>query len=218
MSARPARPAAPPVGVAPGGGPRPARGDATATVLAPGGACSCPRGVEDIRCPTHGPDAVYTPPVPVGVFDPRPIILRLPFDRPPLTTNEARAASGWGPEHRAKKLVQSATYRVVRHARVPRLQQVRITLTWYTRDRHTRDCGLLFPMAKAAIDALTPPRPPLLAGTRTKSGGTRKTTREAKIGAGVIAADDAGVVISETLAIVLADPDPRIELRIDPVA
>jgi len=161
---------------------------------------------------------VYTPPVLIG-FDPRPWILRLPFDRPPITANEARSASGhWGGEARAKKLVQSATVNVVRHARVPLLNIVRVTLTWHAPDRGTRDCGSLSPMMKAAVDALTPPRAALLAGTRTKSGGIRKTTREAKIGAGIIVRDDASIVVSETLAIVLADPDPRIMLRIDPVA
>ncbi|GAA0897829.1 hypothetical protein [Pseudonocardia zijingensis] len=145
------------------------------------------------------------------------IVLRLPFTRPPITANEARSTAHWSNQNIAKRQVAHAVVAIVKHARIPHLDRVAITLTWYAPDHGTRDSDSLYPMAKAVIDALTPPAPAIPKGAPTKAGTPRKRTKAAKLGAGILNDDHAGIVTSTTTAIVLGDPDPRIELALQPL-
>lgn len=147
------------------------------------------------------------------------IVLRLPFTRPPVTANEARGgqAAHWSKQNRAKREVAHAVVTVVRQARVPHLDRVAITLTWYAPDHHERDCDGLYPMLKAVIDALTPPQPAIPKGAPTKAGTPRKQPKAAKLGAGILDGDHAGIVESTTTRIVQGDADPRIELALHPL-
>ena len=142
------------------------------------------------------------------------IVWRLPFVVPPMTANEARDGhSGhWSNQAKAKKLVAEAVYTIAK-ANPPTLNTItrcRATLTWYAGDYGRRDCGALSVMMKACLDALSPGR----AAYVTTRGGKRKTV-PATLGLGFIPDDSANVVVSETLAIVQGDRDPRIELRLD---
>jgi hypothetical protein len=166
---------------------------------------------------THGDDllravrglARHTEPV---------IVLRLPFTRPPVTANEARgSAAHWSAQNRAKREVAHAVAAVARQARVPRLDRVAITLTWYAPDYVERDCDGLGPMLKATIDALTPPQDAIPKGAPTKAGTPRKQPKAAKLGAGILNGDHASIVESTTTRIVQGDPDPRIELTLRPL-
>jgi hypothetical protein len=148
----------------------------------------------------------------------RPIVLRLPFTSPPVSANEARgAAAHWSAQTRAKRQVAQAVTAVVRQARVRRLDRVAVTLTWYAPDHGIRDCDGLYVMLKAALDALTPPEPAIPKGTPTKSGKPRERAKAAKLGAGILDGDHAGIVESTTTRIVQADPDPRVELTLHPL-
>jgi hypothetical protein len=178
----------------------------------------CTDTSEHIRCPEHGPDAPYVPTVALMPETLEPIRLRLPFVKPPITANEARHDAHWGGQAREKKVVAQAVMAVVRQARVPALERVAIELTWFAPDYGIRDPdGLAYPMGKAVIDALTPPRAAIPKGAPTKAGGRRKTALPAKIGAGIIPGDDARYVESVLYRIILADPDPRIELLLRPL-
>ena len=180
--------------------------------------CRCMPGFDDVRCTEHGAGGQYRPPVVLMADDTPPIVLRLPFVAPPITANQARSASmHWAPEHAAKRLVESAVIAVVKQARVPVLERVAITLTWYAPDYGRRDPDSLFPMLKAVIDALTPARPPKPKGSRTKAGKPREKSQPGKAGTGIIVDDHAGIVESTTTRILLGQPDPRIELRLDPL-
>lgn len=180
--------------------------------------CRCPDGEVDIRCRVHGAHpSEYTPPVALGYHD--PVLLRLPFTHPPLTMNEARSTVGhWSGEHDAKRTVQAAVANMLRSQRVPTIAgKIRVTLTWYVGDRRRVDPDSLGPMLKACLDGMTPYRPPILKGSRTRAGTARKKAQAAKLGAGIIPDDHAGIVESVTMRIVLSSRDPRIELLIEPL-
>lgn len=177
--------------------------------------CPCRPGTVHVACPRHGPAAPYRPRVVLG--DPPPVVLRLPFTTPPLTTNEGRNGTGhWSGRAKAKKTVQDAVVAVGRAARVPAYHRVRVLLTWYAPDKGTRDPDGLSEMLKAVMDALTPPRPAVAAGTPTKAGGRRKKAQQAKTGLGIIPDDSARFVDLVAMRIVLDSPDPHIALRIEP--
>lgn len=163
-----------------------------------------------------------TPPIPAPAAvahrdDAGAIVLVLPFTAPPVTANEARnGTKGWRQQAAAKREVAAAVMAALVERRVQPMARVRFTLTWYAPDRGTRDPDGLFPMLKACIDACTPPRDPIPLSEPTKAGRERKRAHPGKAGVGIIADDHAGHVASCTTAIVLADPHPRIEFRIDP--
>lgn len=140
--------------------------------------------------------------------------LRLPFTEPPVTANDARRAGHWSSQAAAKIQVEQAVAVLVKAARIPPLPRCAVELTWYVTDYRTRDDDGLFVMLKAARDALTPPLPPIPAGSLTQAGTPRKKAKRAKIGAGIIPDDSARYVESSRTAIVLGDPDPRMELTI----
>jgi hypothetical protein len=147
-----------------------------------------------------------------------PIVIRLPYTRPPVTANEARnGAAHWSGQNKAKRNVAEAVVALVRQHQVPQLARVAVTLTWYAPDYGTRDCDGLYPMLKAVLDALTPPQDAIPKGAPTKAGTPRKTSKAAKLGAGIIPGDHASIVTSTTTAIVQGDPDPRIELTLQPL-
>jgi hypothetical protein len=149
---------------------------------------------------------------------PDPVKLRLPFVRPPVTANEARnGAAHWRIQGREKRAVEAAVVAVVRQARVPHLDRVRIRLVWFAPDYVERDCDGLYPMLKAVIDALTPPRPAIPRGAPTKAGPPRKTGMRAKLGAGIIAGDHAGIVVETATRIIQGSDDPRVELHLMPL-
>lgn len=141
-------------------------------------------------------------------------VLRLPFARPPVTANEARSTAHWSKQHAAKVDVTEAVVRMIEADGVPPLDRVAVTLVWYSPDHGVRDCDGLYPMLKAVLDALTPPRPAIPKGAPTKAGTPRKKPQAAKLGAGIIPDDRAEIVASTTCRIVQADPDPRIELHL----
>lgn len=140
--------------------------------------------------------------------------LRLPFSEPPVSANDARRAGHWGAQASAKIQVGQAVATLVRQAGIPVLPRCAVELTWYVADYRTRDDDGLFVMLKSARDALTPPRPAVPAGTPTQAGTPRRKAQRAKIGAGIITDDSARYIESSRTAIVLGDPDPRIELTI----
>lgn len=145
-----------------------------------------------------------------------PFVLRLPFTVPPVTANEVRQAH-WTIQARAKIEVAEAVVEAARAAGVPPLERVAITLVWFAPDNGVRDCDGLYPMLKAAIDALTPARPAIPKGTPTRTGTPRKKAQAAKLGVGILPDDRAEIVESTTTRIVQADPDPRIELWLQPL-
>lgn len=156
-------------------------------------------------------------PPPAAAPLPDPVTLRLPFTQPPVTANDARRAGHWSAHARPKRTVQEAVYVIARAERVPPMERVAVTLTWYRGDYGRCDPDGLAPMVKACIDALTPPRPALPKGSLTTAGTPRERAQAAKTGAGVLRDDDASVVESVTLRIVLGDPDPRVELHLLPL-
>lgn len=146
--------------------------------------------------------------------------LRLPFHAPPLTANDARRG-GTGHYHsqsRAKRDVAAAVVAVVRHARVPHLDRLRLRLVWYAPDYGRRDCSGLQVMLKACEDALTPPRDAIPKGTIGKTTGKpREKGVPAKLGVGIIDDDHAGILVETSMAIELGCADPRIELELYPL-
>lgn len=139
--------------------------------------------------------------------------IRLPFTEPPVSANDARRGH-WRSQWAAKIEVEQAVTVLVRAARIPKLDRCALELTWYVPDYRVRDDDGLAVLLKAARDALTPSRPAVPAGAPTQSGTPRKKAQRAKLGAGIIPDDNARYVESSTTAIVLGDPDPRIELTI----
>lgn len=140
--------------------------------------------------------------------------LRLPFVKPPVSANDARDARHWGSQWAAKIAVEQAVVAVVKQAGIPPLPRCAVEVIWYAKDYGVRDDDGLYVMLKAARDALCPPKPAVPAGTLTKAGTPRKKAQRAKVGAGIIPDDSARYVESSRTAIVLGDPDPRIELVI----
>lgn len=139
--------------------------------------------------------------------------IRLPFSEPPVSANDARRGH-WRSQWAAKIEVEQAVTVLVRAAHVPRLDRCALELTWYVSDYRVRDDDGLAVLFKAARDALTPSRPAVPAGAPTQAGTPRKKAQRAKLGAGIIPDDSARYVESSRTAIVLGDPDPRIELTI----
>lgn len=139
--------------------------------------------------------------------------IRLPFTEPPVSANDARRGH-WRSQWAAKIEVEQAVAVLVRAARVPKLDRCALELTWYAPDYRVRDDDGLAILLKSVRDALTPPRPAVPAGTPTQAGTPRKKAQRAKIGAGIITDDSARYVESSRTAIVLGDPDPRIDLVI----
>lgn len=145
-------------------------------------------------------------------------VIRLPYTAPPVTANEARNGKAhWRTQGKEKRSVEEATVAVVRAARVPHLDRVSVRLVWFAPDYIERDCDGLYPMLKAVIDALTPPRPAIPKGALTRAGTRRKTAQRAKIGAGIIDKDHAGIVVETATRIVQGSDDPRIELWLQPL-
>lgn len=170
----------------------------------------------DAAMPEWGPDTrEWAEDIADRIAPARSWLLTLPFERPPVTANDARNTAGWRAESAGKRLVAQAVVVAVRQAQVPALARCAVTVTWHAPDRQTRDSDGLGPFAKAAIDALTPPRDAVPKGTPLKSGkGVRQKAAPAKLGAGIIADDHAGIVEAVTLRIVQASPPARLELLI----
>lgn len=155
---------------------------------------------------------LFDPPTEVG---PLPCwVIRLPYTAPPVTANDARSTLHYYRQNASKRQVAFATLAAVRSAGVPRLDRCAITLAWYAPDYGTRDCDGLYPMLKACIDALTPARAAVAKGSPTKAGTPRKKAQAAKLGAGILADDNAEHVASTTTVIHLGSDDPRVELVI----
>jgi hypothetical protein len=114
--------------------------------------------------------------------------LDIPIDRPPLTSNQHRGAH-WAKVKAAREEV-AWRIRSAGGNQLPRLGRCRITVTWHAPDRKTRDAGSLTAFGKAAIDAL--------------------------VDLGVLLADDANHVLSETYAVELGSTQPRITITLDP--
>lgn len=142
-------------------------------------------------------------------------VLRLPFTRPPVTANEARNGTAhWRKQGSEKRTVEEAVVAVVQAAGIPHLDRCEIRLIWHAPDFIRRDCDGLYPMLKAVQDALTPPRAAIPKGARTKGGTPRKTAQRAKVGAGIIDDDHAGIVIEASCRIEQGSADPRVELHL----
>ena len=150
-------------------------------------------------------------------LDALPIVIRLPYTSPPVSANQARSTAHWREQHRVKTAIAAAVVAAVRQAKTPTLQRVAVTLVWYAPDHKVRDCDGLYPMLKAVLDALTPPRPAIPPGARTLAGTPRKKPQAAKLGAGIIPDDRAEYVASTTTAIVQGADDPRLELHLQPL-
>jgi hypothetical protein len=144
--------------------------------------------------------------------------IRLPFTEPPITANEARSKVAFWAQAKAKKEVAEAVLACVKAARVPPMERVAATLTWYAPDFIPRDPDGLYVMLKAVMDALTPPRAAIPKGTPTKTGTPRKKDQAAKLGAGIIRDDNALYVESVTCRILLGQADARVELELVPLA
>lgn len=142
-------------------------------------------------------------------------VLRLPFARPPVTANEARNGTAhWRIQGKEKRTVEEAVVAVVQAAGIPHLDRCEIRLVWHAPGFIRRDCDGLYPMLKAVQDALTPPRAAIPKGTPTKRGTPRKTGQRAKVGAGIIDDDHAGIVIEASCRIEQGSADPRVELHL----
>ncbi|WP_280475486.1 hypothetical protein [Nocardia asiatica] len=117
-------------------------------------------------------------------------VLNLYIDRPPLTSNRQRGAH-WTKVREARNTVAW----LIRQAggdTLPRLDRCHVAITWHAPDRRTRDAGSLHAFGKAAIDAL--------------------------VDLGVLVKDDANHVLSESYAVELASPDPRIAIALEEAA
>lgn len=114
--------------------------------------------------------------------------LRLPWERPPLTSN-ARL------HHHAKakltREIRQTTYLLAMSLKLrPVDGQAVVTTTWFVPDNRKRDTGAVTPTTKAMIDGL--------------------------VDAGILAADDWKTVTEERYRIELDRSDPRIEITITP--
>lgn len=119
---------------------------------------------------------------------PRVWTVPLPFERPPLTTNEARSRAHYHRQHDAKQTVEDAVVICLRQAKVPRLEQCCVKLVWHRKNKATIDADALTFMAKACLDGMKQ--------------------------AGVIKDDNAGVVPESACRVIIGDPPARIELVI----
>jgi crossover junction endodeoxyribonuclease RusA len=144
-------------------------------------------------CPRHNPNRIRRMP-PIRLDAPEPVRLVLPFDRPPLTANEARAGDTghWGAQSRAKLRVHDAVADAVEVLPwLPTYQRCAVELTWHAPDRARRDPDGLGPFLKACLDGLK--------------------------NAGVIEDDDASVIEYVAMRILLASHPARMVLRVIPV-
>ena len=116
----------------------------------------------------------------------------LPLARPEMSANEQRRWH-WARQRQAKKTVQDLTWVMAKKAKLPPMNvPVEVTITWYPRDRRTRDSDSLGPTMKAVLDGL--------------------------VAAGVLVDDSDRHVPRTSNAIGAVDSHhPRIEVRIDPV-
>jgi hypothetical protein len=139
--------------------------------------------------------------------------IRLPFERPPMSANDQRR-SHWSGQRGAKADVQAAVVRAIEADGVPPLDRAAVTLVWFVPDQGVRDTDGMYPMLKAVLDALTPPRAAAPKGSPTVAGTPRKKPLHAKPGAGIIRDDRWQIVPSTTCRIELDPEDPRLELHI----
>lgn len=81
--------------------------------------------------------------------------LILPFERPPMTMNQARSGGHWAAQARAKADVETAVWATAKQQKIPRLDRCTVALTWYPPAlRRARDGDGLGIMAKACLDGL----------------------------------------------------------------
>jgi hypothetical protein len=114
--------------------------------------------------------------------------LMLPFERPPLTANQARSRTHWSTQRDAKIQVQRAVWALAKQAKVPRLERCVVALTWFAVGRGKRDSDGVALMAKAGIDGL--------------------------VQAGVLEDDDSTRVPSVLLSVVTGAKPARVELLV----
>lgn len=123
-----------------------------------------------------------------------PLVLTLPFPRPPITANEARAGDTghWSTQSKAKERVHDAVGDAVESQEsLPVFDRCAVELTWHADDNGRRDPDGLAPFLKACLDGL-------------------------KL-SGVIEDDHAGIVDYVAMRIRLASPPARMVLRVLPV-
>lgn len=83
-------------------------------------------------------------------------VIRLPFDTPPLTMNQARGGGGhWSVQAALKARVHRDVGIVAKHAKIPALRYpVAVNLVQIPKDRRVRDADGLGWTLKAVLDAL----------------------------------------------------------------
>lgn len=141
-------------------------------------------------CVRHNPNRIRRMP-PITLEPAGPLRLVLPFDRPPITANEARSKQHWRAQHAAKQRVHDTIADAIEiQDALPVFARCAVELTWHAHDRGRRDPDSLAPFLKACLDGL-------------------------KL-AGVIEDDHAGVVDYVAMRIKLASPPPRMVLRVLP--
>lgn len=148
----------------------------------------------------HRPD----PHGPAGVL----YRLVLPYTEPPLALR-ANYRGHWSGRSRASREVRLAVSTIARAAGLHRLTGVRhvtVCLRWAPGDRRRRDRGNLFPLSKAAIDALTPDRTVV---RRVK--GKLAVTRH--IGCGLVK-DDTPEWITELTPVIVPPPARGMDLLV----
>lgn len=80
-------------------------------------------------------------------------VLHLPFDRPPLLTNQTIGAR-WQKLHGPKKQVQDAVGWLARKEHLHHLGQSEVVVTWFSSSPRLADCSALDWFTKVAIDGL----------------------------------------------------------------
>lgn len=117
--------------------------------------------------------------------------IRLPFDTPPMSSNDQRRAH-WSEQARAKEQVTSSVAWLCKQQKIPKLITVRVCVTWFPKDRRRRDADSLGPLLKGCLDGM--------------------------VLAGVLADDSHQFVPFVAMGLVPDPADPRIELNITEVA
>lgn len=82
-----------------------------------------------------------------------PTVLHLPFERPPLLTNQTIGAR-WQKLHGPKKQVQDAVGQLARKEHLIDLPQSEVVVTWFSGSPRLADCSALDWFTKVAIDGL----------------------------------------------------------------
>lgn len=83
--------------------------------------------------------------------------LELPYERPPKGLS-ANYRGHWAPKAKSTAEVRALVVALARNARIPTMCRMQVELVWVVTDNRKRDADNVFPLLKAAADALASDR------------------------------------------------------------